>query len=154
MSAARRRQLRLLNMLASAAVGLALVVIGACLYGATMETPWLRYANLPFPVMGPVAAGDALQLTVMRCNDSRVTRSYLVTHQLRNVVTGISVLLPDTVVEIVPGCTKSVSLLNVVPRDTPPGRYIVTGRALVHGLFGEHSVSWESAPFDVLPERN
>jgi hypothetical protein len=148
-----RTQVRVLNALAAAVLFLVVLVLGAFLFGANLEKPYLRYGNVPFPaVTGIVRPGQAVQLTVERCNDNDSPRGYLVTHQLRNVDTSAIVVLPDAWVEAPPGCTTSVSLLNIVPIGTPPGTYEARGRAIIEGRFGVHQVVWQSQPFAVLPK--
>jgi hypothetical protein len=146
-------QVRVINALAAAVLLLALLVLSAFLFGANLEKPYLRYGNVPFPVItGTVKPGQAVQLTVERCNDSDAPRGYLVTHQLRNVDTGAIVVLPDAWIEAPAGCTTSVSLLNIVPIGTPPGSYEARGRAIIEGRFGMHQVLWQSQPFAVLAQ--
>lgn len=146
-------RVRLLHLLAGSAMLLGLLVTAAQLYGATLEQPYLRYTNLPFPALAPVHAGEALQLNVERCNDDRVEHAYLLSHQLVNLDTSAVVLLPDTVVAIAPGCQRAISRVNVVPPGTAPGHYMVTGVALARGLFALHRVAWQSVPFEVLSPR-
>jgi hypothetical protein len=149
----RRRQLvdmRVFHSLAIVLVVLSTLVIGGQWFGASIETPYLRYGNSPFPAAGPVKAGEAVQLVVERCNDSDRTRGYLVSHQLQNLDTGMVTILPDALVMIEPGCTHAISRLNTIPNGTAPGRYRVNGRATVHGFFAQHEIAWASQPFDVL----
>jgi hypothetical protein len=143
-------EMRVFHWLAVLLAVLGALVIAGQLFGASIETPYLRYTNSPFPAAGPVRAGEAVQLVVERCNDSGRHRGYMVSHQLRNLDTGMVTILPDALVMIEPGCTTAISRLNVIPSGTEPGRYRVTGRATVHGFFSQHDVTWESQAFTVL----
>jgi hypothetical protein len=142
--------MRVFHSLAILLAALGALVLGGQWFGSVAEKPYLRYVNSPFPAAGPVKAGEAVQLVVERCNDGSRTRGYLVSHQLRNLDTGMVTILPDALVMIEPGCTTAISRLNVIPAGTTPGRYRVTGRATVHGFFAQHEVAWESQPFEVL----
>lgn len=142
--------MRLFHSLAMLLAALAALVIGGQLFGASMEQPYLRYLNSPFPAAGPARAGEAVQLVVERCNDSGRNRGYMVAHQLQNLDTGMVTILPDAMIMIEPGCATAISRLNLIPSGTAPGRYRVTGRATVHGFFAQHEVSWASQPFQVL----
>lgn len=149
----RQTEVRLVNALAATVLVLAAGVLGIFLFGTNLEQPYLRYANLPFPALThTVKPGHPVQLAVERCNDSDSPRGYLVMHQLRNVDTGAVVLLPDAWIEAPPGCSKIVSLINVIPLGTPPGTYEASGRAIIQGRFGVHQVIWRSQPFHVIPE--
>jgi len=146
-----RTQMRVFHTLAACALSLAALILAGYLFGVNSEQPYLRYTSLPFPALTrTVRPGETVQLRVARCNDDRVRHDYLVTHMLRNTVTGDFVLMPDVWVEIEPGCTVATSLINVVPPGTPPGTYEASGRALVSGRFGNHQVLWRSEPFEVL----
>lgn len=149
-----RVQMRVFHTLAIAAVSLAALVLGGYLFGLNVERPYLYYTNVPFPVIkNPVQAGDPVELLVGRCNRDQEPHGYLVTRQLRNTATGSYILLPDLWLDIQPGCTEGIGQINIVPPDTPPGSYVVSGRALVAGRFGNHQVEWQSTPFSVIKRR-
>lgn len=143
----------LLRVLVVALVGLLLMVLAGFLFGARLEQPYLRYANLPFPVLAPAYPGQPVLLEVERCNLSQRAKLYQVAHQLRNIETGAELLLPGFWVQLQPGCTRAVSRLHLVPPDTLPGTYVLTGSALVEGQFGNHRVFWQSRPFEVMPPK-
>jgi hypothetical protein len=146
-----RMQMRVFHTLAAVALSLAALILGGYFFGITVEQPYLRYQNVPFPVITrTVRAGEPVRLMVARCNDDSVRHGYLVTHMLRNLDTGGFVLLPDVWVEIAPGCATAISQLNIVPPGTPPGTYEASGRALVDGRFANHQVMWRSEPFEVV----
>lgn len=130
----------------------ALIIIAGALYmySAHIEQPYLYYQNLPFPADITVLAGEAVELSVERCNRTAKVRTYRTTHALIDVDSRQSVLLPNVEVSIEPGCHRSASRINVVPPDTKSGRYFVAGVATVEGAFVTHRVAWYSEPFDVI----
>lgn len=144
-------QPRLFSALLLTAVALMLTVLACVLWSSAYERPYLSYRNLPFPAAHAVEAGNPVELHVVRCNNSRRKQTYLTTHELRDLRSGQVALLPEVMVSLAPGCTESTSRVNVIPRGTAPGRYMVSGIALVEGVVSDHRVAWESQPFDVLP---
>jgi hypothetical protein len=142
--------MRLFHTLAFVALSLTILIAGVHLFGSAVEAPYLSYTNLPFPAVGPARPGQAVQLEVERCNSDDVVHGYLVSHEVVNVDTGVTTLLPDVVTQVPPGCTKAISRIHVLPADLPPGRYVVNGRAFVQGRFAKHTVDWQSAPFTVV----
>lgn len=151
MSRAHRLQMRLFHALAVSMMLLLGMLAAAALFGRALERPYLSYRNVPFPAHGPVYPGQAVPLEVERCNDRPGPHSYQVSHQLRNLRSGATVLLAPAWVELAPGCTLAISRIHVIPPDTPPGRYVLQGSAEIDGLLVRHHVGWESAPFEVLP---
>lgn len=128
------------------------LAVMACLgWAYYFERSYLYYVNSPFPTSTPVHAGEPVELIVERCSRSRTRRAYMTTHSLRNVATGAIELLPDVWVDIEPGCTRSTSRINLIPKGTAPGTYTVSGTARVEGLVMTHRVPWTSRPFQVLP---
>lgn len=126
-------------------VPLALVAI----YFIFFEQPFLSYRNLPFPVITKaVKPGEAVQMVVSRCNSESITRISRVASVL--VGPDAEVILPVTDAPILPGCSSSVSAVNVIPPGTPPGRYMLRGYGEVIGTFRTHMVEWESQFFDVI----
>ena len=115
-----------------------------------LEPPFLSYGNLPFPVLTPfVNAGQAVHIVVERCSTDTKTRVYGVSHRLVGATT--TTILPATQASVEPGCNKATSAINVVPVDTPAGRYIVDGTAEVQGTIRAVTVQWQSQPFEVVP---
>jgi hypothetical protein len=111
----------------------------------------LIYKNIPFPpVPAVVEAGNVAPLLIEHCNigDSPIT--YSTTHSLTNVVNGDTLLMPDVQVALAPGCTSSISLINKVPPQTPPGMYHVSGIATVAGTLHDFHVPWHSQNFEVI----
>lgn len=124
------------------------------LYGLFLERPFLTYENLPFPPQyKQVRPGEVIPLMVRRCSSSRQTQVYSVTHSLESADTNtLSVILPPNEhVSIPPGCTTSLSLINRIPKEVPPGHYRIAGRARVDSLFGERWIPWFSEVFEVTP---
>lgn len=130
------------------------VCSGLILWALYFEKPFLSYVNLPFPVrLAQVKAGEVIPLTVRRCNSSDVIRFYDVTHEIRSLSDPSRPprILTSERVSIAPGCTEGVSLINMVPKNSPPGRYVVTGLGIVQGTARTFAVPWYSQPFEVVP---
>lgn len=119
-----------------------------------LEKPYLTYQNIPFPpVIAEIHAGDIVPLNVVRCNSDRYVHNYESSHSLLNVETLEPILMPDIKVMISPGCHKGISLINKVPAEAPPGRYVVFGTADVYGTLREFHIEWRSEEFIVLPPK-
>lgn len=142
---------RTFNSLMVAMTTMTVTVLACMLWAIWFEQPFLSYTNVPFPAPPSVRAGQTVELVVARCNRSHRARSYLTTHAVRNVSSQHTALLPPVWVDVMPGCTEAVSRINEVPANLLPGRYVMTGVALVPGIVVDHQVPWESQPFDVLP---
>lgn len=124
---------------------------GALMYALFFEEPYLSYENLPFPPLTPIViAGDVVPLQVQRCNRSDNPKTYEIEHSLKDVERNTTIVLPSLVVQIEPGCHKSVSLINLVPAETPSGRYRVVGLAKIQGFLRPHLVEWYSGEFVVV----
>ena len=130
---------------------LTLIVFGCLFWAFVFERPFLYYVNQPFPAASAVRAGEAVELFVERCSRSRHRRSYMTSHTMVNAKTGTAELLPDVWIDIEPGCSTSISRINVIPKNTQPGIYTVSGVALAEGIVLTHKVPWVSQPFEVLP---
>lgn len=123
----------------------------AVFYFLFCQTNYLEYRNIPFPPqMATVAAGSVAPLSVERCNLDSRSHNYLTTHALRNVKTGLVILMPDVTITIDPGCTRAVSRINLVPDATPPGRYYIYGTAETKGTIRTFHLPWHSQEFDVV----
>lgn len=117
------------------------------------ESPFLTYKNIPFPPkILQVYPGEIVPFSVERCNSDAKPRNYQSTHSLLNIETHEPLLLPDVKVMIQPGCTTAESLLNRVPPETPPGKYVVFGTAEVHGTIRDFYIDWRTQEFTVLPK--
>lgn len=124
---------------------------GLYVWANHFEQPYLYYQNLPFPAMASAKPGEAVPLSVERCNRTGITQSYNTTHALKPIKPqGSSIILPSVKVEIAPGCHRSISKINVIPPNTKPGVYSVSGIAEVRGMFRRHEVPWYSEPFEVI----
>lgn len=141
---------KLSNYLASGLVTSMFVTVAVLFYFWFLEEPWLSYKNIPFPPgISSVMAGDVIPLSVVRCNSSNKTHNYESSHALMNVVTHEPVILDDVKVLAPPGCTNAISLINRVPKDAPPGRYVAFGTAEVHGTLRDFHIEWRSEEFNV-----
>lgn len=140
---------RTFNALLGAFAALACIAVGSFVWSTYFERPYLHYQNLPFPVLATVRAGDAVQLSVERCNSHAVKRTYDTTHTLTNLDTRRDDILPNVTVDIKPGCHRGVSKINLIPANTVPGYYLVSGVAAVDGMFVKHKIAWYSEPFEV-----
>jgi hypothetical protein len=135
-------------------LGSLIIVAGALyMYATHIEQPYLYYQNLPFPTEMRVVAGEAVPLSVERCNRTSTAKSYSTTHILTDAATKQPTILPNVQVSIEPGCHRSLSKINVIPADTKPGHYTVSGIATVEGTFGWHRIAWYSEPFEVIAGR-
>ena len=144
---------RILNYLLFATSALALACAGIVAWAMFIERPFLSYHNLPFPPeLQRVKPGQVMPLTVERCSTASSIESYTVTHELRET-TGKrpAIIIPATLVTVMPGCHKSTSLVNIVPGATPPGTYRIHGVAIVQGSLRSFAVPWSSQPFEVTP---
>lgn len=141
----------------NAAVTLLLVMIATTatlVYLLFLEEPFLSYRNLPFPALEPdVQQGRPIPLRVVRCNSTDRQQTYTITRSLQSLDTAEYVVLPESVVQLAPGCTESISLANRVPLEVKPGSYRVIGVADVRGTLRTHRVEWYSLPFRVIERR-
>jgi hypothetical protein len=130
--------------------------VGVIMFYLFAEKSFLTYENIPFPpVVFSARPGDIVPLSVERCNHDKISHNYTTTHALKNTKTQEVVLLPEMMVNITPGCTSAISLINRIPPGTPPGHYIVFGTAETRGTLRTHYVDWHSQEFEVLPvEKN
>lgn len=131
---------------------LAILATAVCtlLYFMVGEKSALSYRNIPFPAtIESVRVGEVIPLRVVRCNSDSVPRTYNLTHSLYEVNKGFYILLPGVSAMIQPGCADSISALNRVPVDTPPGRYKLFGASEVRGTLRTFSVEWHSGEFDI-----
>lgn len=130
--------------------GLITIAGALFMYATHVELPYLYYQNLPFPTEQRVIAGEAVPIAVERCNRAASPKSYNTTHILSNVATKQPTILPNVEVSIEPGCHRSLSKINIIPADTLPGHYTVSGIATVEGTFGWHRIAWYSESFEVI----
>lgn len=140
----------------SALLWLTIALFIACLafagWAKWFKAPWLRYQNLPFPTMAEtIRPGEAMPLSVERCNDTNSTQTYSTTHTLVNADTGGTELMPDVILSIEPGCHRTTSRINKSSLKIPPGQYYVKGDALIDGTFDIQKVRWYSEIFRILP---
>lgn len=125
--------------------------LGLLVWSKYWELPGVFYQNLPFPVeVEQVMSGETVPLNVERCNRTSKVLSYLTTHTLVNLDTGAAELLPDVTLSIDPGCHRVSQRLNLIPRETTSGRYMLKGVALIPGLFEIHPIPWYSEQFIVV----
>ena len=130
---------------------LALIVATMVFYAYFLEQPYLSYQNRPFPPsIEKVTAGEPVPLIVERCNSADHLKSYKTTHSIRSETTGITTMLPDVRVSIKPGCHRSISKVNEVPKGTAPDIYTVYGIAIAEGSLRNFNVPWSSEPFEVI----
>jgi hypothetical protein len=130
-----------------------LALIGALWWALATynEEPWLSYRNLPFEVAIPVVRpGEVIPLRVKRCNAEKTPQIYSIARTLENVRTGRQYVMPDSIVQLKPGCTEAISLANVVPPDVPFGRYKLNGLSQVQSSFRIHFIGWTSHEFEVI----
>jgi hypothetical protein len=144
---------RIFNGLLGLTAVLITVSIGLSIWAKYIEPPWLKIRNLPFPAAATVSAGEAIELAVERCNSSKKTQTYTITRSLRNEVTGISELLPEVILSIEPGCHRTLSKVNIIPKSQPPGIYSAWGIAIIQMRIGKQEIDWYTDKFEVLPPK-
>jgi hypothetical protein len=128
-----------------------IVVVGFYQWLFFFEPPWLSYKNVPFPPRQmQVQAGQPVALRVIRCNSDKFAHVYTVSRGLESLETGQFAVLPDTVVQIRPGCSDETSLANVIPPETAKGKYRIVGIAEIQATFRSIRVEWQSQPFEVI----
>jgi hypothetical protein len=143
---------RRLPVYAAWAVLACAAVLGALpSYFLIFEQPYLTYQNLPVPVIkSPARPGDSVPIWVERCNSDAAPHNYNTTHNVMNMDTGVTLIMPDVEVLIMPGCTMSESRINQLPKHLIPGRYRIFGMAEVKGTLKVHYIPWYSQPFEVM----
>lgn len=135
-------------------VGALLLVILTGIYFTFLEGPILSYENLPFiPIEASVRPGQIVHLYVRRCNASRQTRNYLISHEL--IGGPKPILMRPESASIRSGCYDGVSPINEIPsgipvKDMPTGTYHIEGTAEVQGTFRTFIVPWRSLPFEIV----
>ena len=117
-----------------------------------IETPSLRYMNLPFPVLkSPIYPGDVLPFTVSRCSDSKERRAITSSRYLDNLDDDKEVLAIEMIaVFIPPGCVTQTVNIHRIPESTTPGNYRLMGTTPVPGMLRDFQVGWYSEPFQVV----
>lgn len=135
-----------------AAWSLALVVLSAWAYLTYNKEPYLSYGKQPFPVKAySVHPGEVVPMLVTRCNNSSKTQIYSIARTLERVTDGRQFVMPDSIVQVEPGCQTIESRANAVPFDAPQGRYRLLGLSQIQTDFRIHYVSWSSEQFEVVP---
>jgi hypothetical protein len=114
-----------------------------------LEPDPLVYKNSPFPVDGPVRAGEPIPLTVDRCATGEIT-DFSYSRILHRVGDGPNYPLSDGSAVLIPGCTQSLSRTALVPLETEPGTYELIGVIRVAGNWREHKVIYKSQSFVVV----
>lgn len=135
------------------------VAVAIFMYMLFLQAPYLTYENLPFPTtLEQVASGDVMPVYIVRCNSDPIPHNYNTTRSIerlddRKAGDPKYVMLTPAEVNIPPGCSTSVSLLNRLPEHVPPGRYRLIGAAEVQTPFRTHFVQWYSQAFQVVAKR-
>jgi hypothetical protein len=119
------------------------------------EKPWLRYTNIPFPVLETYGyPGKIMPVHVVRCNDDNVPHIYTITRTLERVVQRVEpkdyMVMPDVTVQILPGCSEADAVIHIIPVSTRPGTWRLIGVSEIRGVLVSHLVEWRSVPFTVL----
>lgn len=135
-----------------ATLALISVLIISIFWAIFFETPPLVYKQQPFIVASDrefFRPGEMVPLKVERCSSAKQTIVYHLTRTIKNVDTGVGTILESTDIALDPGCKVSVSVIHVLPKSLPEGRYTINGVAAVKGLVTTHYVSFSSEPFQV-----
>ncbi len=130
--------------------GMLLIVVGLAVL-PYLETSPLEYRNVPFPVEGPLHPGDPIPLHVDRCNNIDQTLFIESARTLKEVESGRFYSLPSGAAIALPGCSMATVTTSEVPKDAPPGTYILSALVRVHGRYGRvFDVPYSSMAFDVV----
>ncbi len=117
---------------------------------AYLEPPYLSYGNVPFPVLTPVVkAGETVVLDILRCNRDTRPHTYVTARQLVRT-DGTITALPAATVWLQPGCETGRSAINVIPKETPPGKYRVFGWTEITDRIFPTTMEWSSDVFEVV----
>lgn len=146
---------RLLTRSASAALLLAALLLAGVSAWPLMATVLLPepfvYTHLPYRVLNnPVVAGGWSRHEISRCNNDGAALIYSYTRQLVNADTQVMFTLPPGLSSMDPGCHTIISVVQVVPADTPPGRYYLRGVVAVQGRWRSMNVPYYSEMFGVV----
>lgn len=130
-------------LVAVSAVGLALAMV--------FEPDPILYQNQPFPVDGPVRAGEPIPIHVTRCNTTGEVGDFSYTRVLRSRDGGMNYQLVDGTAVNLEGCpTSSLSLGLLAPPQMVPGHYELIGVVHVNGRFRDHKIIYHSEVFEVV----
>ena len=141
---------RIFHHLENVFVTLLIIALGIGAWSLWYEKPWLSYGNLPFQLtQKSFAVGQPVTYWVERCNDTDEPRSYIIARSIINQDTQSSVVLPSVVATILPGCSRDISSITVIPEGTPPGKYKAKGSGVIKGTVRDFNVIWYSETFEV-----
>ena len=129
-------------------------LVVAIFYFVFFETPYLKYTNLPLPILGSnIHPGDVIPIHVARCNSDKVAHVYTLSRTLEKVANNGNareyVLMRDLKIRVEPGCSEADSLVHIAPPETPKGQWILIGTADIQGRLVHHTVEWYSVPFEI-----
>lgn len=129
-----------------------LLTFGLIIYYGFLQSSWIVFTNLPFPIDHNPKVGSSIVMTIGQCNSSGSTGLYLVSRELvRLDQPQPDIELPAGPARVTPGCSTITSARSVVPEGTPPGRYELHGLHGAAGSWRTSYIEWKSQPFDVLP---
>ena len=136
-----------------------LLTVSMIAYYFWLEKPWLEYQHLPWDVVHEPVAGEAVGLTVFRCNNSGAPRFYMLSHTLVKLDPPFTEQCPETTI-LTPGLVPIKNGCQGPERSdankTSPGCfgiYKVEGDAEIAGTVRRNYVHWESKPFHVYPPK-
>jgi hypothetical protein len=132
----------------------ALALLLIVFYEILIAPPVMEYRDLPFTVETEVVhPGESISLIVNRCVSDPIAPDPVNYTFTRNLVRVdgpvIKTVLPDGGSDADHGCTVSRSLINLIPENTPSGRYYVEGTSTVPGRFKVTIARWRSQEFSV-----
>ena len=133
----------------------AVLAMAAIMFWAMfIAPPLLEYKDMPWKIMSESKQfypGDNIPMQVIRCNSSSRPVVYTVTRSLTNIETDKVMIFESVKVTIEPGCKTAVSAIHNLPKETPPGKYRVTGVGEAPTALGIiKQVPFISEPFEVL----
>jgi hypothetical protein len=95
-------------------------------------------------------------MEIEKCNSFKYRKQYSISPTLidvgNNNINVLPVTLPPIPLTIEPGCSRFITKVHLVPKDTPPGVYTFLGVSFIKGLLVTHQVEWYSERFEVIPK--
>lgn len=127
-----------------------ITVIMVCFLWLVWKPADLSYDALPFSTVGETfKQGDIVPVQTRRCNKTNRVLVWEVTRGLQKVGGDDVIMTSSGLSFSEPGCFDVTGYNNVLPKDLPPGQYIITGVATVPDVLGNKNVPYYSTPFTV-----
>lgn len=98
-----------------------------------------------------IHAGQAVALTVTRCNRTPTTLDYTTEWQVVREDADLHILLPPGGKVAPPGCFTYDGLVELIPPMTPPGQYHVMGIVTIPTAWRVYTTTFDTTSFTVVP---